>query len=75
MVDQDGSVEVECVELAERAALQELEVSLLAALPFRDRLEGLNVTPDQLCNCRRALLDLEQKPTGRPALPRDAWPS
>jgi hypothetical protein len=41
--------------LAERMPLQEFQMRLLASLPARDRLEGVDVPADQFCERRGAL--------------------
>ena len=48
MIDQRGGRQGECVALAERVALQELEVSLFASLPLRNGFKGVDVPADEL---------------------------
>jgi hypothetical protein len=49
MTDQRRRSEFQGVYLADSVALEELEMTLLASLPFGNRLEGLDVPPDQCC--------------------------
>jgi hypothetical protein len=51
----------ERVELAERMALQEFQMSLLTALPLRDALEVIDVPADEFGECRCALLDANER--------------
>ena len=60
MIDQFGGGEGEGVELAERMALQELEVSLFAPLPLRDALEGLDVPANELGERWRTMIDASE---------------
>jgi hypothetical protein len=55
-----GGREGESVELTERMALQELEVSLFAPLPLRDALEGLDVPSNQLSERWRTVIDARE---------------
>lgn len=48
------------IGLAERVALQEFQMGLLAALPARDRLECIDVPADQLGDGGRAVLYANQ---------------
>ena len=56
VIDQHRGGQVHGVHLAERMALQEFEMGLLAALPFGDRLERLDIPTDQLGERGRSLL-------------------
>jgi len=49
MTDQVGGRQGVGNRLAERMSLQELQMGLLAPLPARNRLEGVDVSADQLC--------------------------
>ena len=60
MPDQVGGREGVRNGFAERMPLQELQMGLLAALPARDRLKGVDVSADQLRKGIRALLDPRQ---------------
>jgi hypothetical protein len=48
MIDQRRGRQGECVALAERMALQQLQVSLLAPLPLRDGFKRVDVPADEL---------------------------
>jgi hypothetical protein len=47
----------ECIAFAERVALQELQMRLLAPLPLRDALKIVDVPADELGERGRSLLD------------------
>jgi hypothetical protein len=64
MMDQCRRRQGECVALAERMALQELQVSLFAPLPLRDLLEGFDVPADELGERGCALLDAGERGWG-----------
>src|SRR6202043_1584519 len=48
MIDERGGRQGECVALAERMALQQLQVSLFAPLPLRDGFKRIDVPADEL---------------------------
>src|SRR5271165_2463767 len=49
VADQRRRGEFQCVYLADSVSLEELEMTLLASLPFGNRLEGLDVPADERC--------------------------
>jgi hypothetical protein len=61
VVNQLGGGEGECVGFAERMALQELQVSLLASLPLRDRLECVDIPAYELAERGCTLLDARER--------------
>ncbi len=60
MIDEDGGGEQERVALADRVVLQKLQVGLLASLPLGDRLELIDVPPNELAQARRPVLDSDE---------------
>jgi hypothetical protein len=57
MIDQHRGREHQGVRLADGVTLEELQMGLLASLPLGDRLEGLDVPPDQFRERRCTVLD------------------
>jgi hypothetical protein len=60
MPNEVSGRQIERIDFAERVALQVFQMGLLAALPARDRLDGVDVTADQLRKGGRSLLDRHQ---------------
>src|SRR6516225_5383451 len=61
MIDQHRRGEGERIRLAERMALQEFKVGLLAPLPFGDCRECLDVPADELGQRRCTLLNASER--------------
>ena len=61
VIDQRRGRESECIGLAERMALQELQVSLFAPLPLRDGFECVDVPADELGKRGCTVLDAGER--------------
>ena len=61
MIDQFRGGQGEGVALAERVALEELQMRLLAPLPLRDALKIVDVPADELGERGRPLLDARER--------------
>jgi hypothetical protein len=61
VIDERRRREGECIGLAERVALQELQMSLFAPLPLRDDFKRVDVPSDELGERGCTLLDARER--------------
>jgi hypothetical protein len=72
--DQNGRREIEDVGFADGVASEEFHMALLAPLPLRDRLEGLDVPSNELGQRNRFAPVLPNRSRAFELDPRGAWP-